>query len=96
MIELMARYRVRKNAVDQVKQAVAWFVQQVHKHEKGTLRYEAFQLLKSPTDFVHFMRFADKKAESLHRKTHYVKEFVRVLYPLYERKPRFFPVRNVK
>ena len=91
----MARYRVKKQKIAEVKKAISEFVRQVKKKERGTLRYESFQLEKHPSEFVHLMKFKDKKAEDLHRKTEYVKKFVAVLYPVCEKKPVFVRLKEI-
>ena len=95
MINIMVRYRVKKQKIAEVKKAIREFVRQVKKREKGTLIYESFQLDKHSTEFVHFMRFKDKKAEETHRKSEHVKKFVAVLYPVCEKKPIFIGLNEI-
>lgn len=86
---MMVRYKVKADKVDEVKEAVAEFVEAVQADEPDTLAYQSFQDANDPTVFIHYMIFDDEYAQTLHRKSSYVKKFVDVLYPLCAEDPVF-------
>ncbi len=76
-----ARFRVRSEAVEECKAAIAEFVREVNVREPRTLLYSAWQDAEDPTSFVHFFVFQDEAARELHRGTEWVKRFTGILYP---------------
>ena len=89
MIYIMAKYKIKKDKLEEVKRAVIEFISAVKENEEGTLRYEAFQLKDSSLDFVHLMVFDDEKSREMHSSSDYVKKFVETLYPCCEKEPEF-------
>lgn len=92
---VMARYKVKKEKVEEVKRAIKEFVDGIRRNEPDTLFYDAFQE-EDDVSFVHFMCFKDGKAQEFHRSTPHVKKFVDVLYPDCEEKPTFTELRLVR
>lgn len=76
MINKMVTYKVRKDAVDEVKMFVREFVENIKLNEEGTLLYRALQHSDDPTKFIHFMTFEDEYAEDQHRNSNYNEEFM--------------------
>ena len=74
-------------------EAIKELVNQVKKHEKGTLIYDAYQ--EDNISFTHLMCFKDEKSEEIHRNSSYVKKFVSVLYPNCEKEPVFIELRKI-
>ncbi len=95
MISLTAEYKVKKQKVQETKDAIAAFVSAVHKQEPGTVHYEAFQL-PDKVSFIHFMTFKDKKSQKFHQSTTHCEKFVECLYPNCEVEPKFTEVKNIE
>ena len=70
-----AAYRVRPDAVEAVKRAIAEFVDYVRANEPGTLMYAAWQEQDDPTRFVHLFTFADAAAQTAHSESAAVARF---------------------
>jgi quinol monooxygenase YgiN len=87
-IHMMALYRVRREKLDEVREAVADFVAAVKENEPGTLFYEAYQGV-GDLSFFHVMTFEDEAAEENHRRTPHMEAFVKKLYPSCEEEPGF-------
>ena len=88
MIYVKSEYKVKKEKIDEIKEAIKEFVDEVKKNESNTLLYEAFQKDNGNT-FVHLMRFKDESSEEIHRKSPYVMRFVNRLYQNCEKEPVF-------
>ena len=71
MINLVAKYQVKADKLNEVKIIVSNFVELVKNNEPKTLRYEAFQEKTNPNEFIHLMSFKDESAEEFHRNTEY-------------------------
>ena len=84
MINKMVTFKVRKEALDEVKMLVREFVENIILNEEDTLLYRALQQTNDPTRFVHFMTFKDDFAERQHNKSNYGAEFVELLTPFCE------------
>jgi quinol monooxygenase YgiN len=80
-IRQLARYQVRREALERCLAAIDKFVAYVRAQESGTLRYEVWQEEKDPTRFVHILVFRDAEADRIHSESREVKEFAAVLYP---------------
>ena len=80
-VRTIARYRVKPQAVDKVKQAIDEFVRYIKKNEPGTWLYEAWQEKDDPTRFVHLFIFADEAAHKIHGESEAVKRFQSVYSP---------------
>ena len=76
-----AHYRVKREAVDRVKQAVEEFVQYVAGNERGTRMYTAWQQVDDPTRFVHLFIFDDEAAHTAHGRSDAVRQFEAVYQP---------------
>jgi quinol monooxygenase YgiN len=76
-----AHYRVRPEAVDKVKAAIAEFVDYVAENEPGTRVYAAWQQQADPTSFVHLFEFADAAAHEAHGRSAAVRRFEAVYGP---------------
>ena len=87
-IHMLALYRVKKEKLKEVKDAVAVFVDCVRKNEPGTLFYEAYQG-RGDLAFFHIMTFEDEAAEEYHRRTPHMETFVQKLYASCEEEPGF-------
>lgn len=81
MIRQLARYQVRREALEQCLSAIREFVAYVRANEPGTLRYDVWQEEKDPTRFVHVFVFRDAEADRIHSESAQVKKFAGVLYP---------------
>lgn len=55
--------------------------------EPGTLRYESWQSLLQPTQFLHVMDFVDAQAERAHAASDAVRRFTDAVYPLCTQRP---------
>jgi quinol monooxygenase YgiN len=80
-VRQLARYQVRKEALDVCLAAIRDFVAYVRKNEKGTLRYDVWQEKDDPTKFVHIFTFRDEDADRAHSESAEVKKFAGILYP---------------
>lgn len=76
-----AHYRVKPQAVDKVKQAIAEFVDYVKSNEPGTWVYSAWQQADDPTRFVHIFTFEDEAAQARHSESDAVQRFESVYSP---------------
>ncbi len=76
-----AHYRVKPNAVDKVKKAIAEFVSYVTKNESGTRLYSASQQTDDPTRFIHLFIVADEAAQTRHSESDAVKRFESIYSP---------------
>ena len=61
-----ATYRIRPEGVDEVKAAIAEFVDHVRANEPGTMWYASWQQRDDPTRFTHLFIFADEAARTTH------------------------------
>ncbi len=77
----IAQYRVKPQAVDEVKRAIEEFVRYIKASEPGTRMYAAWQQKDDPTRFVHFFIFADETAHKTHGESEAVKRFESVYSP---------------
>ena len=93
-IHMMAIYQVKIDKVDEVRLAVAEFIEAVKENEAGTLFYESYQG-KGDLSFFHLMTFEDSVAEELHRQTPHMTTFVQKLYPNCEDEPSFVELELV-
>lgn len=86
---MVVRYKVKEAKLDEAKDAIVEFVDAVKSNEPATLVYQVFQDNIDPLIVFHFMIFEDEYAQTLHRKSSYVKKFVDVIYPLCAEEPVF-------
>lgn len=94
MIHIMVQYKVKKDKLKEVEEAIKDFVKAVKENESGTLVYESFQL-NDKVSFVHFIAFKDEKSKKIHETSSYVNKFVKILYPNCEEAPQFFDLKLV-
>ena len=80
-IHQLARYQVRREALDRCRAAIHEFVAYVKANEPGALCYEVWQERDDPTRFVHLFVWRDAEAERIHSESAAVKKFAGVLYP---------------
>ena len=80
-IRQLARYQVRREALERCVAAIHEFVAYVRANEPGTLRYEVWQEPEDPTRFVHIFVFRDAAADRAHSESAAVKRFASILYP---------------
>jgi quinol monooxygenase YgiN len=80
-VRQLARYQVRREALDRCLAAIDEFVAYVRAHEPGTLRYEVWQERDDPTRFVHIFVFRDAEADRRHSESAEVRKFASILYP---------------
>ncbi len=92
---MMAIYRVKEEKLDQVREAVAEFVDAVKTNEPATLFYEAYQGV-GDISFFHVMTFENEEAEEAHRITPHMAAFVQKLYPDCEEEPGFVELELVR
>ena len=95
MIHIMARYRIKKGASQEVNGIITEFVEQISAHETGTLFYQAFYYIDESHEYIHIMTFRDGFAQEVHRKSGYVKKFMAQLYPFCESEPEFIGLELV-
>lgn len=95
MIHQFGYFKVYKQNIDEAKAYITKFINKVTINEVNTRVYTSFQSLDDETKFTHYMIFKDKTAEEYHRNTHWVKEFVKELYPICEEQPRFEKVELI-
>jgi quinol monooxygenase YgiN len=94
MIRKLAQFKVRPDAADAARRAVAAFVQAVAAHEPQTT-FRAYRAGDGVT-FVHFMTFPSPEAERAHQTAPYTRAFVDALYPLCEELPTFTDLTPVE
>ena len=92
MIHKVARFKVKPEAVQDCRVAIHGLLQSI-KNEKGTLRYEAYEL-PDKVSFIHLMSFSDAEAEKKHQESEHVKKFAEILYPNCEQEPEFISVES--
>jgi len=80
-VRQLAKYQIRREALEKVLAAIHEFVAYVKAKEPGTLRYEVWQEKNDPTRFVHIFVFRDIEADQAHSESAEVKKFASVLYP---------------
>ena len=80
-IHELARYEVRREALEQCLAAIHEFVAYVRANEAGALRYEVWQESEHPTRFVHIFVWKDAEANRIHGESAAVKRFASILYP---------------
>jgi quinol monooxygenase YgiN len=68
-------YRVKPEAVEKIKRAIAEFVDYVKASEPGSQMYLAWQEQDDPTRFVHLFIFADAQAREKHGQSEAVRRF---------------------
>ncbi len=81
-IAKIANFQINLESLDLAKAAIEEFISAVRDNEPGTLIYLSIQSKDDPTEFLHYMEFADSAAEEIHRKSESVNKFVDILYPL--------------
>ena len=74
-------YRVKRSAVEKVKQAIKVFVRHVQEKERGTKMYLAWQGKNDPTRFLHLFIFEDEAAQARHGTSAAVRQFESVYSP---------------
>ena len=80
-IHELARYEVKREALETCLAAIHEFVAYVRRMEPGALRYEVWQEQERPTHFVHIFLWRDEEANRLHGESAAVKKFAGILYP---------------
>ena len=83
----MARYTVRPDKLEEVKEAIAEFVDQIKENEPATF-YETYQEGSAPS-FVHLMCFDSEESEDAHRNAAHTNTFTDRLYSSCENPPVF-------
>ena len=81
LINITARYQVRRHAVDKCFQAVIDLVEYVKKNEPKTLFYLANQEVLDPTCFFHILIFEDESGLKIHQSSYASARFVETVYP---------------
>jgi quinol monooxygenase YgiN len=94
-IRKTASFTVAEDHVEEALEAIRVFVSHAQS-DAGTLVYESWQSADRPTEFLHFMAFADERAENAHRTSDEVKGFTDVLYPLCTQTPVFEDWQEVR
>lgn len=70
-----ATYRIRPEAVDDVRRAIVEFVDYVRANEPGTHLYHAWQQVDDPSAFTHLFIFEDAVAQQRHSESAAVARF---------------------
>lgn len=83
----MARYTVRHDKLEEVKEAIAAFVDGIKQNEPSTF-YETYQEANGPS-FVHLMCFENEEAEDVHRNAPHTNTFTDLLSTCCENPPVF-------
>ncbi len=91
----IARYRVRKKKLPQVKRILEEFVEDIKRNESGISNYEVFQEKNDPATFVHLITFRDKMAERSHAKSAHVQKLKKTLYHICKEEPEFIYLKMV-
>ncbi len=86
---LFVSFKVKEDKVDEAKNIIIEFIEQIKSNEPGTISYKCFQEKSDETSFVHIMSFQNSEAEELHRHTDYVDKFIEKLYPICLSEPEF-------
>jgi quinol monooxygenase YgiN len=81
-IARVANFQINFESLDLAKAAIEEFISTEKDNELGTLIYLSIQSKDDPTEFLHYMEFADSAAEEVHRNSEAVNKFVDILYPL--------------
>ncbi|MBN2096718.1 antibiotic biosynthesis monooxygenase [Candidatus Peregrinibacteria bacterium] len=79
MLHYMATYQVKKEALDEVKQALIDFVGSVKDNEPNTIFYTSFHKKDDPLSFIHFVCFENEEAKNFHEAADYTKAFMETL-----------------
>lgn len=95
-ITKIVRYKAKKKKLSKLKTALAEFVENIKKHEAGTILYEVFQEKSDPSVFVHLMIFKDKQAERAHAKNAYVQKWIKTLHSICKEEPEFTDLKLIK
>jgi quinol monooxygenase YgiN len=74
-------YKVKPEAVERVKKAIAEFVDYVKVNEPGTEMYLSWQEKDDPTKFIHHFIFRDEASQKLHGESDAVRKFESVYSP---------------
>ena len=96
MRHMMVRYKVKDDKLDEAKEAIVEFVDAVKTNEPGTLIYQVFHDNADQLILFHFMIFEDEYAQTIHRKSSYVKKFVDLIYPLCAEEPVFTGLNMIR
>ena len=80
--QAIVRFEVREGKVDEARDAIETFVEEVAAKEPGTLFYASYQARDNPQLFASFMIFRDAQAHREHTGAKHVETFVAKLYPL--------------
>jgi quinol monooxygenase YgiN len=95
MISLKVEYRVKREKVHEIKQAIEEFVHAIKNNEPRT-KYFAFQHLSDKQSFTHFMTFRSEKGQEEHESASYTDNFTKILYPACEGEPQFTEISQVE
>ncbi|MBU1017687.1 antibiotic biosynthesis monooxygenase [Patescibacteria group bacterium] len=79
MLHYMATYQVKKEALDEVRQALIDFVGAVKGNEPNTVLYASFHKKDDPFSFIHFMCFENEGAKHQHESADYTTHFTELL-----------------
>jgi quinol monooxygenase YgiN len=96
MKHMMVRYKVKKEKLEEAKEAIVEFVDSVKANEPGTIVYQVLQDGTDTDVLFHFMVFDDEYAQTIHRKSSYVKKFVDLIYPLCAEEPVFTSLNMIR
>ena len=96
MKHMMVRYKLKNDKIEEAKEAVVEFVDAVKTNEPGTFIYQVFEDNADSLIFIHFMIFEDEYAQTIHRKSSYVKKFVDLIYPLCAEEPAFTGLNMIR
>ena len=89
LIHIVAKYKVRRDAVDKCFRAVQELVEHVRKNEPKTLFYLANQEVLDPTQFLHIIVFEDEMGLKVHQNSPASARFVETVYPEAIKPPEF-------
>ncbi len=80
-IYLTARYRVKRESIEKVRNAVCDLVRYVKLHEPGITSYTAGQEVLDPYSFQHVIVFENEAALKIHQSSKASELFVNAVYP---------------
>jgi quinol monooxygenase YgiN len=78
----LAHYQIKPEGVEDVKKAIAQFVDYVENNEPGCRLYAAWQHEGDPTMFTHIFIFEDEEAHERHGRSDAVARFEAIYQPV--------------
>ncbi len=79
MVYYMVTYQIKKEALDEVKQALIDFVGAIKDNKPNAILYTVLHKKEDPLSFMHFMCFENEEAKNCHESADYTKKFMEFL-----------------